>query len=405
MAINVKVGSFTKKTSTGSQSTAHGLGTTPAMLIMWSAKKTTAGSFGTEYAISFGFTDGATSRCIANTAQDADDTPSTAARARTSLICLIDAGVGITITGEATFTSWDATNFTLNWITADANAHIIHFMAISGVSAKVVEWAKNGTTGNQTVTGVGFASDVVLHLTNDAAAIPGEGSGMNFTFGAMDAYGNQWAVTNTGLTRDPSEVSRGQRTNRCLYDILTDETVYFEATYVSMNLDGFTVNFSTCTSTEPVISLCINGLKAYVGNFNKSTGGAPVSQAITGVPISTTKRGLFLASFQRTSTSSPQTEARLGLGASDGSTEGAVALQAQDAVGTSNTDGISKTDKVFVKVNNTTPAVDAEADFTSFDSEGFTINWTTNDAVAAQILYLLLADSSAGRVSGGGILG
>jgi hypothetical protein len=51
-------------------------------------------------------------------------------------------------------------------------------------------------------------------------------------------------------------------------------------------------------------------------------------------------------------------------------------------------DGVDKTSKVFLKMN--TPPLDAEADMTSLDSNGFTVNWTTNDGVASQIGYWAL---------------
>jgi hypothetical protein len=37
-----------------------------------------------------------------------------------------------------------------------------------------------------------------------------------------------------------------------------------------------------------------------------------------------------------------------------------------------------------------TPPLDAEADMASFGASGFTLNWTTNDAVASQICFLAL---------------
>ena len=39
-------------------------------------------------------------------------------------------------------------------------------------------------------------------------------------------------------------------------------------------------------------------------------------------------------------------------------------------------------------MNNSTATIDAEADLTSLDPDGFTVNWTTNDAVATEILYM-----------------
>jgi hypothetical protein len=40
-----------------------------------------------------------------------------------------------------------------------------------------------------------------------------------------------------------------------------------------------------------------------------------------------------------------------------------------------------------------TPAVNAEADFVSFDADGWTLNWITADATARQILALAIGDA------------
>jgi hypothetical protein len=65
-----------------------------------------------------------------------------------------------------------------------------------------------------------------------------------------------------------------------------------------------------------------------------------------------------------------------------------------------------------MKVNNNSSTINAEADLSSLDIDGFTLNWTTNDAVATQILYLALAPGTApsesldlGTLSGGSIGG
>ena len=42
-----------------------------------------------------------------------------------------------------------------------------------------------------------------------------------------------------------------------------------------------------------------------------------------------------------------------------------------------------------------TPSTNAEADLTTLDSDGFTVNWTTADATAREFYYLLLGSSAA----------
>ena len=89
----------------------------------------------------------------------------------------------------------------------------------------------------------------------------------------------------------------------------------------------------------------------------------------------------MLASARARHRPTPVVHSRFGLGASDGSTEGSSAVQDENGAAITNVDAIDKTSKVFMKLDNGTPAIDAEADLTTFGTDGFTLNWTTNDAV------------------------
>jgi hypothetical protein len=147
-------------------------------------------------------------------------------------------------------------------------------------------------------------------------------------------------------------------------------------------------------------------MNAKAGNFSKSTTPPTASQSVTGLGFQ--PRVVLLSSFMDVAQANPVTQSRFGFGASDANTQGTSTYSDADAVGTTNVKGIDKTSKAFVKVNNNTPAIDAEANLTSMDGDGFTLNWTTNDAVATQMLYLALAPNVApseslnlGQITGG----
>ena len=158
-----------------------------------------------------------------------------------------------------------------------------------------------------------------------------------------------------------------------------------------MNADGFTLNFTNTGSAAAarVFSLALKGVNVKPGSFLKATAAAPAAQAITGVGFRPSL--VMLASVQNTTSATPAVHSRFGLGASDGTTEGSSAFQDQNGAGTTVVDAIDKTSKVFMKLDNSTPVIDAEADLTSFGTDGFTLNWTTNDAVQTQILYLSMS--------------
>jgi hypothetical protein len=58
--------------------------------------------------------------------------------------------------------------------------------------------------------------------------------------------------------------------------------------------------------------------------------------------------------------------------------------------------GIDKTSRAFVKANNNTAVPTAEAVVNGVDANGFTLDWTVNDAANTEILYLALGPLSVG---------
>src|SRR6185295_14548855 len=95
---------------------------------------------------------------------------------------------------------------------------------------------------------------------------------------------------------------------------------------------------------------------------------------------------VFLASAQNTTQAGVTTSARMGLGASDGTSKASIASSDLDNAATSSVQGYESVAKAFTKVDNSTSTINAEADLASFDADGFTLNWTTNDAVATELL-------------------
>ncbi len=274
-AQTIRVGSFTKSTGGApvAQVVPHGLGLQPKALILWTDRY--AAAYGFLHA--FGMTDGTTSRSAAMASQDGAAVSNSSRRIAAKALTIVQWGEALV--AEADLASWDGNNFTLTWTTNDATADTIHFIAIGGpaVSAKVVDWTMAAAVGNRSVTGVGFSPDVVLHAHAGfilSGALPLNAALAAFGFGAMDRAGNQWA--NEAASFDNSALSdtqRGQVTNACLYAFNNALVVQKQASFFSMDADGFTVNFTNATSAvqSPVISLALKGVSAKAGFFNKST--------------------------------------------------------------------------------------------------------------------------------------
>ncbi len=273
----------------------------------------------------------------------------------------------------------------------------VHYAVIGGdaVSSKVVSWQTPTITGVKAVAGVGFQPDVVLHFHSGwffTSTPPATITNAGFGLGMMDRAGGQCAIhVRASDAKNPTLTARAQRTDASLY--VTHEVgpvVTKQASFVSMDGDGFTMNFTTSNSSaSQIFSLALSGLTAKVGSFVKTTGTAPIRQPIVGTGY---KPGLVLFSSVQDGVESAITvdQMRFGFGAVDGAHEAASALFDTHGASPSVAASIDFADTAFVKMNNATAAVEARADVQSLDADGFTLDWTANDAVATQLCYLAL---------------
>jgi peptidase C25-like protein len=343
----------------------------------------------------FGFSDGTTDGSGSSASQNGVGTSNVARRMANKVITIVSASQ--TLLAEADMQSWNATSFTLNWTTNDADPSIIHYLLVGGsdVSAKVVRWQMATATGNHAVTGVGFQPTAVIHLHTGSgftATPPANAANSGFGLGVMDFGGAQWATEMFAAdAATAGDTQRAQTTAAAIYTIDNGLGVTKKASFVSMDADGFTVNFSTANAlVSQVYSLALKGINVKAGNFLKTTAAAPVNQSVIGTGFAPS--AVFFHSFQDVTQAAPVTNSRMSYGASDGVTEGSSAFSDLDKADPTNFQAIDKTSKAFMKVNNSAKVVDAEADLTSLDPDGFTVRWTTNDAVATEILYLGLAN-------------
>lgn len=390
-----EMGSFTPQSSTGNQVINHSLGVTPKLIIVWCAGKA-PGSFGADVFNALGFSDGTTNACIANTIEDAVGTSDTYDRIASNLFLM--RGVTGTIVKAATLSAWNTTTFTINHTTANAAAMTVNYLLIAGnsVEAKVGNFNTINTTGgglpaNQSITGIGFEPEglILLQIGGVGSTFPQSFNSSILIMGFGDAALNQGVVQAQDADAQAVTLNIGaQLTDAVLCDFsVVSEALARKASLASLDVDGFTLTYSNnFNSTDVTIYLALKGLNFKVGAFNKSTGGAPVSQGVTGIGFE--PEALLLASWQRTSSGAGARGVRFGIGGSDGTRERALAYQSEHNNTTSQANEITKTDKTFIVCNNDTPGIDAEADLSSFDSDGFTLGWTTNNAVATQILYL-----------------
>lgn len=96
-----------------------------------------------------------------------------------------------------------------------------------------------GATGNLAITGLGFKPSVVMFTSGYITLATDRIGGT----GAMDSSGTQWA--HSDFNNASANITRSNsRTDACIYAVNFAGGAQYLATYVSMDANGFTVNFS-----------------------------------------------------------------------------------------------------------------------------------------------------------------
>jgi hypothetical protein len=269
-------------------------------------------------------------------------------------------------------------------------------------------WSPGGVTHTATyyasnITGGGAAITVTVNLTGPATTavelFQFEYSGVS----AVSPLDQASAASGlSGACGTPCNLNSGAKTTTQV-----NELIYGFGASTIGGIDGSSYTLRSAFDTQFVGDTLAAATGSY--SFDASASGGPRDwvaqmvtfkgnlQAVTGAEFQPT--AVLFASAQDITRATPVTHARLGLGAADATTEGGSATADQSGVATTSVQGIDKTTKAFMKVDNNTSTIDAEADLVRFDVDGFTLNWTTNDAVATDILYLAFAPLSVTAVN------
>ena len=288
--------------------------------------------------------------------------------------------------------SMDGAGFTLSFSAADASAYLVNYLALGGAAltdANIVEFPGPTSTGNFSVTGMGFKPDLVLIFGAMNTSTPQSQAHCIMGFGAFTTTG-QWLRCYTSVDNVTTmDTSRGQLTNACIGRIDTAGSFNVRGAYVSMDADGFTLNFSAVeASAFDWYAVGIKGGRWKVGAFNAAT--ATGDQAVTGVGFK--PRFVHLASFLTTTQAASVAHAHHAVGYATPSAGVSSAWMDSDALATSDTTSFTRNDRAFMVMRTSTAAPDGLATLARMGNDGFTLNWDTVDWVAHEILYLAGGD-------------
>jgi len=388
----VKVGSFAKITTTGSQ-TITGLGFQPKAIIFYWSRNTANATAGAPRSQGVGFTDCVNQRAVA-IAEDDNAGTSNAGRYRTesNVIVILSNGTP-TVGSRATFTSCNSDGFTINWAVSEARADIINYIAIGGpdvTNVKAGTFTLAASTGIQNITGVGFQPDFAMFLWGFTEAVDTASAGLEMGMGFADYSNNQGSILNC--------VKDAEATNKTKYSLQrTDNVILLSSTACALDAlaafngfssDGFSLNVSDApAAATPIFYLAIKGGSHAVGNFLQPT--ATGVQTISGLGFQPNLVVLFSHNqVAGTALAAPST---FSIGAANETTSRAAVWGQSRNVDPSNAAVYTDNTKIMIMrtLSGTGGAgtINAQADFAGFTSDGFQLNWTTVDTTQRQIIY------------------
>ncbi len=397
-ALEFKKGNFTKITTVATQSIT-GVGFQPKVVIFFWTRQTAEG-FAVHQQTGIGFANSSVGERGVAFACDDNSAASNCGRYRnaTTMINMLSIGTP-TVSATAGLTSFDSDGFTINWVTNEARADIIHYIALGGddvANTAVGTFSLTATTGNQAVTGVGFQPDFVMFLWTFTEADATATIHGHIGIGFADSSTNQGSILIKA--RDGRAANDGydrwQRTNRVILSEVAGTaapTIDSETSFVSMDSGGFTVNKINAPAVAfNVFYLALKGGKYAIGNFSQATVAGNQQVANVGFqPV-----GLFLTSFGEAASTGILSGTNISIGAAHNTTgRGGIWSATRDAIDPSDANMYTNTTEIIRFATGPTPTTSASADFVGFGGDGFTLNWITTDAIARQILYIAFTES------------
>lgn len=399
MDLKFKKGSFAKSTCTsgtsegGCNQAVTGVGFQPKALIVFLTQQTATG-FAVNNNMTVGIATESAQFSVSQWSVDAAATMNTGyGRSSDEVVNVRDSG-GPDIAGE--IQSFDTDGFTIKWTTNVASAYIIHYIAVGGsdiTDTAAGTFNTRTSAGSQTVVGPDFQPDFLFVLAGRESF---SNTDARLSIGMADGT-NQYALTVESEAAVGNATSFRHQSSGDIISIITDSggTQRILADLTAFTSTGFTINVSTnSTATAmPIYYLALKGGRHAVGAFNQPASGT--SSPTPGFQ----PRGVMLASFNTTTNASITTTSSLSIGGASANpsslgsldTEGGIWGDDRNGEADANTN-MSTYDTKSIRLA-TSPAgggaatTNAEADLQSFDTTGFTLNWTTADATAREIVY------------------
>lgn len=398
MALSAMLLRITAKTSTGNQAYT-GAGFQPKAVVFIATAQTAAGltTSGDRVMIMRGMTDGTNDGCAGISYSVADEADGISfAHDNRCIAFWQDSGSTPALIAAASIVSLDADGFTLNWDTADGSAWVIDALCLGGDSITdqlVATGTLSGTSHAMTTAGFTPACGIFAAINRGT------------TFNTNTATGG-FAVGHgvSGTERHGAGV-RCRNNNNAHKIWQTDALLPFVAGGAqedTWDLDGFdSAGFDLTKDVDSgngglYACLLLAGVDAALQTLTQPT--STGAQSLTGESFEPTAV-LTLSADTTDESAAATSEIVMGMAAADTAEGGSwfgITAPGTPLGGMSNA-----TDRTIVSRAPADGAIEADAVFTSFNSDGVTFTWQTADATQRLHGVMMLGPAAGGGGGGG----
>lgn len=395
--VKIAVASAATITATGNQIFTAALdGKTPKAALFISSRATAEGTPAASYSFGVGACDAVAEWALATTALDAVGTTQTGKIGRSTACILLAAHTNSpTITGEASFVSFQANEVTINWSNAPDEADRITVILFAGDDLEVdVNSFKAANLVDTSVdVATGFEPDLVL-FASGGFEFSGTKDHSVFSFGVAHnstsiiqrclAMHDEHAIGTTAL-------SNVLLNNRCIAQ-QSFGTIDWSGELTAFNpgpspAAGFTqtTRVAAAGTLEDIgyLALKIGGLRAWIGSIDTPTATGDDVNANPGFTPQAVLLGMSMLSVENTVQIDGNAGA-LGISAFTEDAESSIAIASEDAVVTSNVQQLQSDVAVDLKPDDGSTTNDFIATGPkgtgSFDTLGFTLDYSAVDA-------------------------
>jgi hypothetical protein len=252
-SVSAKAGKFDLTTSSGTQAVT-GVGFQPsAVLFAANTSNTTEGPTATEVRFGLGAMTASAQWALTSFAGDNTSPSQTSGVAITTAAYVRANALPSSLTGVGSYSAFGSDGFTLNKTTPPGATVRLGYLAIGGsIPVAVGAFNQPTSTGNQSVSGLGFSPKAELFFSAGRAASTSVTAHARSMIGAAVSSSNRrtYAATSENGV-NPSNTARDVSEALCLTAISDGGTPtrLAAADFVSQDSDGFTVNWTTADAT------------------------------------------------------------------------------------------------------------------------------------------------------------